>query len=72
MTIRPATTAEVEAVAAIYKHQVLTGTGTFEIEPPSADEMAQRYLNILHSNLPYLIAEVDGQVAASACTCSSG
>ena len=36
--IRPSTEADVPAIAAIYAHHVLHGTGTFEIDPPSAAE----------------------------------
>ena len=34
MTVRPATDADLPAVAAIYDEQVLTGISTFDLEPP--------------------------------------
>ena len=37
MLIRPATEADLPAVKAIYDHQVLTGTATFDLEPPPVD-----------------------------------
>ena len=37
MLIRPATEADLPAVKAIYDHQVLTGTATFDTEPPPVD-----------------------------------
>lgn len=61
-SIRPSTDADVPAIAAIYTHHVLHGTGTFEIEPPSAQDMAARRADVLAKNLPYLVAEEDGRV----------
>ncbi len=65
-TIRPSTDADVPAITAIYAHHVLHGTGTFEIDPPSADDMAARRADVLGRSLPYLVVEVDGQVAGFA------
>jgi phosphinothricin acetyltransferase len=62
LTIRPSRDDDVTAIAAIYAHHVLNGTGTFETEPPSADDMAKRRADVLSKQLPYLVAERDGQV----------
>jgi len=61
-SIRPSTDADVAAIAAIYTHHVLHGTGTFEIDPPSAQDMAARRADVLAKGLPYLVAEEDGRV----------
>lgn len=61
-TIRPSTSADMAAVTAIYAHHVLHGTGTFEIDPPSQADMAARRDDVLARNLPYLVAEKNGQV----------
>ena len=61
-TIRPSRDEDVAAIAAIYAHHVLHGTGTFETEPPSASDMASRRADVLAKGLPYLVAEADGQV----------
>jgi phosphinothricin acetyltransferase len=61
-TIRPSRDADVPAIAAIYSHHVLHGTGTFETTPPSAEEMAARRADVLAKGLPYLVAEQDGRV----------
>jgi L-amino acid N-acyltransferase YncA len=61
-TIRPSRAADIPAIAAIYAHHVLHGTGTFETTPPSEDEMAARRADVLAKGLPYLVAEQDGQV----------
>jgi phosphinothricin acetyltransferase len=64
--IRPATETDVPAITSIYRHHVLTGTATFEIDPPSVDEMLVRKGNIESKGLPYLVAERDGAVSGYA------
>lgn len=55
--IRPSIDADIAEIAAIYSHHVLTGTGTFEIEPPSVADMTQRRADVLAKGLPYIVAE---------------
>ena len=62
LTIRPSRDEDVAALTAIYSHHVLHGTGTFETEPPSVADMAGRRADVLSKNLPYLVAERDGEV----------
>lgn len=59
LTLRPSTDADVPAIAAIYAHHVLHGTGTFETTPPTEAEMAARRADVLAKGLPYLVAEND-------------
>lgn len=61
-TIRPSRDEDIAAIAAIYAHHVLHGTGTFETEPPTAADMAGRRADVLSKNLPYLVLEQDGEV----------
>lgn len=61
-TIRPSTDSDIPAIAAIYQHHVLHGTGTFEIDPPSETDMAARRADVLARGLPWLVAEKNGQV----------
>jgi L-amino acid N-acyltransferase YncA len=60
--IRPSSEADLPAIAAIYGDAVLTGTGTFELEAPGEADMAHRRADVLAKGLPWLVAEVDGQV----------
>ena len=60
--IRPSREIDVPSISAIYAHHVLHGTGTFEVTPPTPDDMAQRRAEVLARGLPYLVAEVDGAV----------
>ncbi len=60
--IRPSRDEDVPAIAAIYTHHVLHGTGTFEVDPPSETDMAARRADVLSKGLPYLVAEDGGRV----------
>jgi phosphinothricin acetyltransferase len=64
--LRPALPTDLPAIGAIYEPEVLTGTATFELEPPSLDELAARVAKVQGSNLPWLVAEADGRVAGYA------
>jgi L-amino acid N-acyltransferase YncA len=53
---------DLPAITAIYAEAVLHGTGTFELDPPDADEMARRRAEVVGKGLPWLVAEQDGAV----------
>ena len=55
-TIRPSQLADIPAITAIYAHHVLHGTGTFEVDPPTQDDMTSRRADVLSKRLPYLVA----------------
>ncbi|MBS0468580.1 MAG: N-acetyltransferase [Proteobacteria bacterium] len=61
-TIRPSLDDDLPAITAIYTHHVLHGTGTFEIDPPTSQDMAARRADVLARGLPYLVAEEEGRV----------
>jgi phosphinothricin acetyltransferase len=61
-TIRPASAADIPAVTTIYAHAVKYGTATFEIEPPSEREMADRFRALAEGGFPYVVAARDGKV----------
>jgi L-amino acid N-acyltransferase YncA len=60
--IRPSTTDDVPSITSIYAHAVQHGTGTFELDAPDAAEMTRRRDDVLAKNLPWLVAERNGQV----------
>lgn len=69
MIIRDAVDADIEAVARIYGHAVETGSGTFEYGPPPLPEMQTRWRSVVGYGLPYVVAEIDGEVVGyGACT----
>jgi len=57
--IRPSLPEDIPSITAIYAHHVLHGTGTFEVTPPTTDDMRTRREDVLSKGLPYLVA-VDG------------
>jgi L-amino acid N-acyltransferase YncA len=67
--IRPSVDGDLPSITAIYRHHVLTGTGTFEITPPTLEEMQARRTDVLSKGLPYLVLEHDGQVVGF-CYCN--
>jgi L-amino acid N-acyltransferase YncA len=62
MIVRPATEADAPALAAIYGDAVLHGFGTFEEVAPGPADMDGRRRAIQDQGLPYLVAEVGGEV----------
>jgi len=62
LIIRPSRNEDLAPITAIYAHHVLHGTGTFETEAPTESDMATRRADVLSKNLPYLVAEQDGEV----------
>ena len=60
--IRPSQPEDIPAITAIYAHHVLHGTGTFELEAPSQEEIANRRADVLAKGLPYVVAADGNQV----------
>jgi L-amino acid N-acyltransferase YncA len=61
-TLRPATAADVAAIAAIYRPAVLEGTASFELEPPDEAEMLRRFTAITSAGYPYFVATLNDRV----------
>lgn len=62
LIVRDSADADIPVLAAIYAHAVLHGTASFELEPPSEQEMARRRAALIEAGYPYLVAERDGIV----------
>lgn len=62
LKIRSAEPGDMPSVQRIYAHHVLTGVGSFEIEPPALTEMNRRREDVLDRGLPYLVAEGQEQI----------
>jgi L-amino acid N-acyltransferase YncA len=56
MQVRPATEADLPEIQSIYAYHVLHGTGTFEEEPPSVEEMAERFAKVTGHGWSWLVA----------------
>lgn len=61
--IRPATPEDLGAVQSIYAHHVLKGLASFEEVPPSRDEIARRYQEVIGSGLPWIVAQYGDAIA---------
>ena len=64
--IRPATPADIPHIVRIYAPAVLTGSSSFELEPPDEMEMARRMVSVIDGGYPYLAAEIGGRFAGYA------
>ncbi|MFG1293383.1 GNAT family N-acetyltransferase [Xanthobacter versatilis] len=62
MPIRPATPADIPAIAAIYDEAVRTGTASFELAPPGVSEMTRRHAALVEAGFPYLVMDEGGVV----------
>jgi L-amino acid N-acyltransferase YncA len=60
--VRDARDADIAAIQAIYAHHVRHGLASFEEEPPSAGELVARRASVMALGLPYLVAELGGEV----------
>jgi L-amino acid N-acyltransferase YncA len=58
--IRPVTPDDLAAITTIYAHAVSRGTASFELDPPSEDEMRRRHGMLKAGGHPYLVA-TDGE-----------
>jgi len=66
IAVRPSVEGDLDRIAAIYVHHVLSGLGSFEAVPPGGAEMARRRDDALARGLPFLVAGIDGQVTGFA------
>ena len=64
--IRSAVEADLESIRRIYEHDVLTGTASFEIDPPDLETIRTRWQLAGEAGLPYLVAMIENQVVAFA------
>ena len=62
ISIRPAIRDDLSRITSIYAHAVTNGTASYELEPPSSDEMASRFAILEAGGFPYLVAEDAGGV----------
>lgn len=64
--IRDAVASDLPAITALYGREVLNGTATFELDPPSLAEMTDRFDAVRARGLPWFVAEIDGSFAGYA------
>jgi len=60
--IRTVEVSDAQAIASIYNHYVANTTISFEEQPVSAEQMAERILEVRAASLPWLVTEEAGKV----------
>ncbi len=66
LQLRDATAQDTGAIAAIYAHHVLNGTGSFELQPPDAAEMSKRLDAVSQQGFPCIVAALDDKITGYA------
>lgn len=56
-TIRLAEEADLSRITEIYAEAVLNGAASYELEPPTLEEMTARYASLRQESYPYLVVE---------------
>src|SRR6476619_913864 len=62
VSIRPANESDAASLARIYNHYVAATCVTFETDPVSPKDMADRIVETQNASLPWLVAEASGEV----------
>jgi phosphinothricin acetyltransferase len=64
--IRRSAEPDVPVLTSIYANAVIQGTASFELEPPTEQEMGRRRAALIEGGFPYLVAECSGMVVGYA------
>ena len=64
--IRAATPQDLPAIGQIYAESVINGVASYELVPPSADEMKSRFAAVAGNGYPWLVAMAGGELAGYA------
>jgi phosphinothricin acetyltransferase len=62
LLVRATAADDLAAVTGIYAEAVLTGTASYETDPPGLDEMTRRWRELATRQFPHLVAVGDGAV----------
>lgn len=66
LVIRDARERDAEAIAEIYAYHVLTGTASYDVEPPSAEFHREKIRQIAEAGWPFIVVEAGGKLAGYA------
>jgi L-amino acid N-acyltransferase YncA len=64
--IRPAVETDLDQITEIYADAVEHGTASYELEPPTKNEMGARFEALISSGYPYIVAQADGDIVGYA------
>ena len=62
LAVRPAASADMAQIQAIYAYHVRASLATLEVEPPTIAEMTRRHADLVGRGLPFLVAELDSRL----------
>jgi len=62
ISIRDVTERDAGAIAAIYRHHVLHGTASYDLEPPSAEFHRDKIRRVAAAGWPFIVAEASDVV----------
>ena len=62
MIISPTQKSDIAGLTEIYRHHVLHGSGSFEIDPPDEAEMTRRWQSVTAQGMPHLVLRQGDQV----------
>lgn len=60
--LRPTEEGDIPAIAAIYADAVVTGTASYELEPPGLEEMVRRWRELVSKGFPHIVAARESAV----------
>ena len=66
VTIRQVSEDDAAAIAGIYAHHVLHGTASYEVDPPSSDDMLAKVRQVSSRNWPFIVAEAGSKIVGYA------
>ena len=66
VTVRSSNEEDLPAITAIYRHHVLHGTASFEVEAPTLETMVERWQALVGGGFPYLVAATENDVVGFA------
>jgi L-amino acid N-acyltransferase YncA len=64
--IRYATRDDISDITTIYAREVIEGTATFELDPPTEQEMLERFYALWNAQYPTYVATIDNKVVGYA------
>ncbi len=66
LTFRSATVVDADVLVEIYNHYVRTSSVTFDLDPWSTDDMAHKIEAVAELGMPFLVAELAGELVGYA------
>lgn len=66
LIVRPSAEPDIAVIQAIYAAEVLSGTASFEVDPPGIEEMRRRREVLVAAGYPHIVAVIGGAMAGYA------